>query len=54
MAFDKDGILTGINGTQYDFNGKAEYIRRLIDNNGTMEYRNPTYTLHYYFEVANY
>lgn len=25
-----------------------------ITANGTMEYRNPTYTLHYYFEVANY
>ncbi len=32
--FDKTGALTRIEGTEYDFEGKAEYIRKLSDHTG--------------------
>ena len=36
MIFDENGYLISIKGTQFDFSGKAEYIRRLVDNNSEL------------------
>lgn len=36
MIFDENGYLSKIKGTQFDFSGKAEYIRRLVDNNSEL------------------
>lgn len=32
MVFDRDGLLGAIRGTKFDFEGKAEFIRRVIDD----------------------
>lgn len=33
MLFDNNDLLSKINGTHYDFDGKAEYVRKIINNN---------------------
>lgn len=33
MHFDRKGFLTGITGTEYDFDGKASFVKQVIDDN---------------------
>jgi HAD superfamily phosphoserine phosphatase-like hydrolase len=38
MVFDRKGLLTAIRGTRYDFEGKRDYLNKLIKDSGYQRY----------------